>query len=191
MNPQINSTDIALPREIRLKNAMTATLRRLEESDAEQVCRLLPIAHRESDFLNFLPGEFDWPPDREREFIRDHQRQAHSIIICAERDGELLALCGAKQIPFRRFAHQSEVGITVFRQYWGLGLGRVMMEYIIAWSRVDGLRKLMLRVFEDNTRAINLYRSLGFAEEGRLLEDVLRADGSYSDTVFMGLFHRK
>lgn len=191
MTPPITAADVALPREIRLRDGSTAIMRRLEESDAEQVCRLLPMAHRESDFLNFLPGEFDWPPDREREFIREHQRQAHSIIICAERGGELLALCGARQTPFRRFAHQAEVGITVFKKYWGIGLGRHMMEYIIAWSQTGGLRKLMLRVFEDNTRAINLYLSLGFVAEGRLREDVLRADGSYSDTVFMGLFHKK
>jgi len=165
-------------------------LRRLQESDAEQVCERLPKSHTESDFLNFLPGEFDWTPQREREFIRERQGQARSILFCAERDGELLSLCGALQMPFRRYAHQAEVGITVFKAHWGKGLGRGMMEFVVAWSQAEGLRKLMLRVFHDNIRAINLYRSLGFLEEGRLKGDVLRVDGTYSDTIFMSRFNK-
>ncbi len=178
-------SDISLPREITLKNGSRATLRRLRESDAELVCVLFPKSHTESDFLNFMPGEFDWTPEREREFIREHDRQPHSILLCAQCGAELLALCGARQLPFRRFAHQAEIGITVFKAHWGIGLGRHMMEFLVAWSQVEGLRKLMLRVFEDNIRAIQLYRSLGFIEEGRLREDVLRSDGSYSDTILM------
>ena len=178
--------DVFLPREIQLKDGTRATLRRLRESDAEQVCGMLPKAHIESDFLNYMPGEFDWTAEREREFIREHEKHAHSILLCAHRDTELLALCGARQTPFRRFAHQAEIGITVFKANWGIGLGRHMMEFLVAWSRAEGLRKLTLRVFEDNVHAIGLYRSLGFVEEGRLREDVLRADGHYSDTIFMG-----
>jgi len=191
MNASSSQTiDVSLPREIQLKDGSRATLRRLCESDAEQVCVLLPKAHCESDFLNFMPGEFDWTPEREREFIREHDRQPHSIILCAERAGQLLALCGAKQVPFRRYAHQAEIGITVFKANWGIGLGRHMMEFLVAWSRSEGLRKLTLRVFDDNDRAIRLYRTLGFVEEGRVREDMLRTDGRYSDTIFMGLFNR-
>lgn len=186
--PQV--PDVSLPRELILKDGSRAKLRRIRESDAERICATLPKAHTESDFLNYLPGEFDWTPQREREFILEHEQQARSILLCAERDADLLALCGARQMPFRRFAHQAEIGITVFKAYWGLGLGRQMMEFLIAWSQTVGLRKLMLRVFEDNVRAISLYRTLGFVEEGRLFEDVLRADGTFSDTVFMGRFNR-
>lgn len=183
--------DVSLPRELTLNDGSRVTLRRLLESDAEQVCALLPKAHLESDFLNFMAGEFDWTADREREFIREHERHPHSIVLCAERDSNFLALCGARQPPFRRYAHQAEIGITVFKAYWGIGLGRAMMRFLIDWSRLDGLRKLTLRVFDDNVRAINLYRSLGFCEEGRLRQDVLRADGRYSDTICMARFNQE
>ncbi len=189
MNSSSNPVDIALPREVRLKDGSRAILRRLCETDAELVCAQLPKAHLESDFLKYMPGEFDWTPDREREFIRDHGRQSHSILLCAERNGDLLALCGARQLPFRRVAHQAEIGITVFKANWGIGLGRRMMEFLLVWSKAERLRKLTLRVFEDNIRAIRLYESLGFKVEGRLREDVLRANGSYSDTIFMGFFN--
>jgi RimJ/RimL family protein N-acetyltransferase len=184
-----HSSDISLPREVKLKDGSRATLRRLREDDAEQVCRELPKAHAETDFLQYLPGEFDWTPQREREFIREHVGQPRRILLCAECESKILALCGARPAPFRRSAHQAEIGITVFRAYWGIGLGRQMMEFILAWSQAEGLKKLMLRVFEDNTRAIRLYQSLGFLEEGRLRQDVLRADGRYSDSILMGRFN--
>ena len=182
-------SDVSLPQTLTLRDGSQVVLRRMRESDAEQVCLLFPKAHAESDFLNFMPGEFDWTPEREREFIREHEHQAHSILLCAERGFDLLAWAGARQAPFRRYAHQAEIGIAVFKPHWGLGLGRLMMQYLVDWSQVEGLRKLALRVREDNHRAISLYQSLGFAEEGRLREDALRADGSYSDTIIMARFN--
>ena len=70
-----------------------------------------------------------------------------------------------------------------------MGLGRKMTECIVEWGRRQGLRKLYLRVFADNKHAIALYDSLGFIEEGRLKGDVLRGDGSYSDTIIMARFY--
>jgi RimJ/RimL family protein N-acetyltransferase len=62
------------------------------------------------------------------------------------------------------------------------------MERLVEWARQAGLRKLYLKVFSDNTRAIRLYESLGFVEEGRLKGDVLRGDGTYGDTLIMSHF---
>lgn len=45
---------------------------------------------------------------------------------------------------------------------------------------------MCLRTFADNTRAQNLYESLGFVEEGRLKDDRQRRDGSFGDTILMG-----
>ncbi|MHB1500065.1 MAG: GNAT family N-acetyltransferase [Candidatus Dormibacteria bacterium] len=49
-----------------------------------------------------------------------------------------------------------------------------------------GLHRLSLDVIADNQPALSLYRSLGFLEEGRLRERVLR-DGRRFDLVYMGL----
>ena len=46
-----------------------------------------------------------------------------------------------------------------------------------------------LAVFANNTRAIGLYESLGFVEEGRLRRDVQLSDGSYGDTFLMAKFY--
>lgn len=149
---------------------------------------MLPRSHLESDFLNWMPGEFDWTVEREREFIRDHTGRRGAIVLCVELNEGITALAGAHQMPFRRFAHQAEIGVTVLKDHWGKGLGRTLIEFLIAWGKTERLIKLTLRVFEDNHRAIRLYQSLQFAEEGRLCGDALRADGRYSDTILMARF---
>ena len=179
---------VTLPRRFQTKMGDPVILRRVREEDAEQICAILPQAHRESDFLNWMPGEFDWTAEREREFIRDHVHRRGAIILCAESDDRIIALAGAHPMPFRRFTHHAEIGITVLKDHWGRGLGRTLVEFLVAWGRAEKLAKLTLRVFEDNHRAMGLYRALGFAEEGRLRGDALRADGRYSDTILMARF---
>lgn len=47
---------------------------------------------------------------------------------------------------------------------------------------------MYLKVYADNDRAINLYRSLGFVEEGHLRQDIRRGDGTYGDTLIMAKY---
>ena len=106
-----------------------------------------------------------------------------------EVDGELVGLGGAWSTEYRRFAHHAELGLTVRKVYWGLGIGRNLMEFIVEWGRQRGLHKIYLRVFAHNLRAVKLYLAMGFVEEGRLKEDLLRRDGSYGDTFIMALYY--
>ena len=59
----------------------------------------------------------------------------------------------------------AEIAIAVHNTARGLGLGRILMETAIDWSRAVRLRTLQLCVFPSNLRAIALYRSLGFIDQ--------------------------
>jgi RimJ/RimL family protein N-acetyltransferase len=48
------------------------------------------------------------------------------------------------------------------KAFWGRGIGRQMVQFILGHSRSSGLRKVYLRVSGDNTRALGLYRKAGF-----------------------------
>lgn len=50
------------------------------------------------------------------------------------------------------------------KQYWGQGLGRAMALRVVAEARGLGLRQVYLRVGAANTRAVRLYRSLGYVD---------------------------
>lgn len=187
--PTVPDPASCAPQHFLLKDWRPCIIRSLIESDAEEVRRLFPLSHTESDFLMYMPGEFDLTLEQEREFIRERTGKPGAMLIAAELDGRLVALGGAESLKFKRMRHHAELGVTVLKEFWGMGLGRKMTELIMEWGRRQGLRKLYLRVFDDNRRGIALYDSLGFIEEGRLKGDVLRCDGTYTDTIVMAKFY--
>ena len=54
----------------------------------------------------------------------------------------------------------------MLQEYWGLGIGRVLMEASIDCARQAGYTQLELEVVADNERAVSLYRRAAFEEYG-------------------------
>ena len=73
----------------------------------------------------------------------------------------------------------------------GQGLGRKILEELlgIAFEELRAHR-LFLDVFADNARALHLYGSVGFVEEGLMREAALR-DGQYCSLRLMSLLDRE
>ena len=56
----------------------------------------------------------------------------------------------------------------------------------VAFGRLN-LRKVSLDVLASNERALAMYRTLGFSEEGRFVDQVF-VDGAEHDVIRMALF---
>lgn len=79
--------------------------------------------------------------------------------------------------------------MSVNRAWRDRGVGRALLLILIAWAEQHpALEKLCLQVFATNTRAIALYTSLGFREEGRQVRGVKMEAGEYRDVLLMGRF---
>ncbi|OJG38926.1 hypothetical protein RV01_GL001964 [Enterococcus dispar] len=108
----------------------------------------------------------------------------------------LVALAGEKIIGMAsvlaednpRVAHIGEVGISILKEYWGMGLGAAMMEEIIWWAENSGvIRRLELTVQTRNKRAIHLYQKFGFTQEGKMQRSFLTAQNEFIDAYLMAL----
>lgn len=168
-----------------LNDGRTCTIRECVEADAEAVLKLHRAVAAESDNLGRLPDEITLTVQEEREYIRAHRDGPNSIMVLAEVDGRAVALAGVEGQKLKKFAHHGELGMSILRVYWRFGIGRAILDHLEAWARQAGLRKLCLRVYDFNEPAYRLYCGAGFAEEGRLKADVLRADGTYGATIYM------
>lgn len=85
-----------------------------------------------------------------------------------------------------RLAHGAGLGISVHRDYWGIGIGERLMSTIVDLAdKWLNLTRLELDVYTDNEVAIHLYERFGFEIEGtrRLFS---YGDGHWSDAHFMG-----
>ncbi|MBA2672915.1 GNAT family N-acetyltransferase [Ramlibacter sp.] len=104
--------------------------------------------------------------------------------------GEMIGLAGLHSVqPSLRRNHVRLLAIAVAPQWQGRGVGRQLMLRLIDWAdRWAGVLRIELNVHADNTSAIALYRSLGFAEEGRHRAYALK-DGRYMDGLSMARLH--
>lgn len=57
-----------------------------------------------------------------------------------------------------------ELGIAVTKKARGLGIGTLLMKQIIKQALGDGYKSLSLSVDPENTRAVYIYRQLGFID---------------------------
>ena len=174
-------------KKVVLKDKRILTLRHAEKSDAVALVDFYNSISGETDFLSFGEGEFLRSPKEQEEIIEKLHEQSNGIFMLAEVDNQIvgaITFSGGARI---RFVHAGEFGIGISRDYWGLGIGRIMIEALIKWAKQSKVvRKIDLRVRTDNTRAIHLYQNMGFIIEGRITRDSL-IRGIFYDCYSMGL----
>lgn len=79
------------------------------------------------------------------------------------------------------------MGIALVAGRRGNGYGAEAINWALDWGfRWGGYHRIGLSVFSYNTRAIRLYRSLGFVEEGRIRESLYHDRKRY-DEIFFGM----
>lgn len=85
---------------------------------------------------------------------------------------------------FDKINNNAELGITIGdKYYWGKGYGAAAIIEMLHFGFEElNLHKIWLRVDQDNEKAINSYKKIGFIEEGVLREDRLRR-GEYIDRL--------
>jgi RimJ/RimL family protein N-acetyltransferase len=106
--------------------------------------------------------------------------------LVAEVEGGVAGQLTVHRRQGRYEGHRGDLSITVARDLREQGLGRALVETAIDWARAVRLGKLTLGVFPENTRAIALYRSVGFVEEGTLRRHI-RVGADERNLLLMGL----
>lgn len=52
--------------------------------------------------------------------------------------------------------------VIIGNEYRGKGLGRRLVEHVLAWAKTDGMTRITLLADRDNKTALGFYRKLGF-----------------------------
>ena len=77
-------------------------------------------------------------------------------------------------------AHVASASFMVAPDRYGQGIGRALGEHALAWAREEGYRAMQFNaVVETNTRAVALWRSLGFHVAGTLPQAFLHPAHGY------------
>lgn len=158
-------------------------IRPSEDADAPGLAGLIDDVAGEGELIAAVPGEPDTIEQSARLVSIVHDG---GLTLTLEVDGAPAGNVMVQRRAGSHYAHVGEIAILVSNAQRGAGLGRALMEMAIAWARAVGLAKLSLRVFPDNQRAIALYHSLGFEDEGLVRGEVRMPSGD-RDMLLMGL----
>lgn len=168
-------------------NGHSLVFRSAEKEDAEM---LLPYLKRVCGETRFLLREADECKDmtieQEEAFINSHIENEKACLVLAELDGEHVGnasfdVAGGS----RRNSHRADIGIALYLDYTGMGIGKRLFALILETIEKCGFETAELTVVEGNNRAIHMYESFGFVEVGRIPKANKYDDGTYAADIHM------
>ena len=171
-----------------LTGGMELLVRNAVESDARALRDIMQRTHAETDYLLSYPDEQSVDEEQEARSLAETERSDNEVELVAVVDGKIVGSAGVTAVGSRRkVVHRARFGISVLQEYWGMGIGRVIMDACIDCARRAGYTQLELEVVADNERALSLYRRAGFEEYGRNPRGYRSAASGYQELVHMRL----
>ena len=105
--------------------------------------------------------------------------------LVARNDNTVLGWAALSPVSDRRvYAGVAEVSLYVGAQARGQGVGRALLEALIAESERNGIWTLQAGVFPENSASLALHTRCGFREVGRR-ERIGKMNGSWRDVVLL------
>lgn len=172
------------PETVSLRDGRSVVIRPGTEADAAGILENVNGIRKEEVFL--LRDEVSDDLEKERSWIREFDG-VRNVLFVAAWAGKIVGQADCHGGSFEKDRHAGLIGIAIRDGWREIGLGRALMDRVLAWMRALGFRKAHLTVFSTNTRAIRLYESLGFSVEG-VRKRAYRIRGEYADDVVMGLW---
>ena len=153
---------------VTLKDGRACTLRSGTASDGQALLDVFNLIHGQTDFLLTYPEEHGYTAQQEADFLKEKTESTDEIELLAELDGKVVGSAGIGCVGRKeKIRHRAELGISVDKAYWGLGIGRALTKACIECAKRAGYAQLELEVVAENRSAIALYESVGFEEYGR------------------------
>jgi ribosomal protein S18 acetylase RimI-like enzyme len=141
-----------------------------------------------------VPGMLASRPDKihddaVRDMIVNLTDRGRGHYLVAEHAGTVVGHALLEPLSLAVTSHVVRLTIAVHDGHQGRGVGRALMNELLRWARSNPqVEKVELQVRSSNHRAIALYRSLGFVEEGRKTRRLKIGPDQYLDDVYMALW---
>lgn len=173
---------------IELRDGRRCVLRNGTAEDARAALDTFNLTHAETDYLLTYPDEGGLTLEGEAKYLQETAESDGEIEVLAEVSGSIVGTAGVSHVGSKeKLRHRAELGIGIERAYWGLGIGRALVEACIECARTAGYAQLELEVVADNERALALYQSVGFIEYGRNPRGFRSRQSGFQELVLMRL----
>lgn len=172
-------------KKITLKDGRIAILKSPCVEDAEKMLNCIRQSSGETDFLNRYPEEWNISVEQEEAWVSSLRSSSDTLGIACYVDGEVAGSC---EIRFRggiKTAHRANIGISILKDYWNLGIGSAMFEELVVAAQNRGTEIMELEFIEGNERAKHLYEKFGFRVVSERPNAFKLKDGTYRSEIYM------
>ena len=173
-------------KDIKLKNGQILKISSATLEDAVAFANYMNTIRYESKFLSMDDTEDSITAESELKWIENVLKNDNKFILVAKIDNVLVGMCDISPISNKvRYKHRSRVGVSVLKEFWGLGIASELMKCIIEKAKTVNFEQMELQVVDTNESAIHLYSKFGFCETGYIKNAIKYTDGSYANLILM------
>jgi len=173
-------------RNVTLKDGRKCVLRPTHPDDASAMIEYMKVTAGETPYLLRYPDEVNFTIESEKEILGNLLESNNSVMMVAVVDGEVAGNCSINGFGNKRkILHRCGLAIALKKEFWNLGIGTAMIEYLAELAKQIGYEQMELEVVEGNDSAKGLYEKCGFCETGKHLRALKYDDGTYRDEFIM------
>lgn len=167
------------------EDALNPYIREATAEDKIAIKEYISQSISPSDYVTF--GDLEWFNAMEKgdTIFEAYRNKWGNHILLAFLDDVLIGMSIVTSQKSEKFRHVGELTISISHAHWNKGVGKDLITNMILLCKEKGtIRKLNLRVREDKDSCKQLYKSLGFYEEGNLSRDICVNGMFYSSLLF-------
>lgn len=133
-----------------------------EANDAAAVLELLRQINQETNVV-MIDHLSSLTVADEQDYLHEISLRSDCLVLLAIQGERPVGLVTVTKIDEE--ANAGELGIAVLKQFWSHGIGTMLVDEATHWfENYSSLDHLVLDVFANNQRAVNLYQHTGFVQ---------------------------
>ena len=168
------------------ENQGDVIIRQAKLEDAEAVLNIQRDVILEDQYLITTPEEFHNSVEQQRDWLQKILDNNRETLLVAEQNSKVVGWIVFQSPNRNRLAHTGSFGMMIQKEYRSLGIGKRLINELLDWAKKNPfIEKVSLGVLSTNHRAIALYKSMGFTEEGRKINEIKIKENEYVDDILM------
>lgn len=169
-----------------VQDSVTKSIRLATSEDASKILEIQREVLAENIYLMTTLQEFQQTVEQQRGWINAKLESERETVLVAEVNSEVVGWLVFQSPNRTRLSHTGTFGMMIKEEFRNLGIGKSMIAELLNWDQLNpSIEKVSLGVFSTNKNAIELYKKMGFVEEGRKIKEVKINEGTYLDDVLM------
>jgi RimJ/RimL family protein N-acetyltransferase len=168
------------------KDGKQLIIRRPVENDAQAIINYSKELFATTDQVLTTLEEYTITIQDEIDWINNFNQNQNALVLVAEHANQIVGLLFFIPNTKKKNSHTGEFGVSVHPNFQRIGIGRLLINELLDWARENNqIEKVYLNVFHTNRNAIELYKRMGFIEEGRHIKAIKQLSDEYVDIIQM------